>query len=172
MEDQGMSIFLRKQHTNCLYHVRSAWIYLSIYLNSISIILNCYSCKRKMFLQDYCFYLQLGILAHNQHITRKCSASQVSVRSRRDHHHNTCHWLSACYVPHTVHASLLALPPLIFTGLIKWDYLLSFSSGGKKVGLAQRCTISEWQNWDLKQSWLTQSQWGCFWLRLTDNTKY
>lgn len=152
MGAQGMFRFPRRQLTSCLYHVQSAWIYSSTYFNFTSMIINCYLCKMKMFLQDFCFYLQLGILAHKQLITRKCSGRQVSVRSRCDRHHNTYHWLGPCCVPDTVQAFSLASPPLIFTSLIKCDCLPSFCSGEKKVGLAQRCTISEWQNQDLKPS--------------------
>lgn len=50
------------------------------------------------------------------------------------------------------------MPPLIFHySLIKCDYLPLVSNGGEKVGLSQRFTISEWQNQDLKPSWLSVS---------------
>ena len=85
---------------------------------------------------------------------------------------NTSHWLSPCYVPHTIQASSLAMPPLVFHySLIKCDYLPSLSSGGEKMGLAQRFTISEWQNQDLKPSWLAQCQLRCFRLQLRETTQ-
>ena len=170
-----MSRFLKEQLTNCLHNMQSNWICLSSYLNFITIVTNCYLCpkgfRKKKISAAFTFSREIQL------ITNSSAGSAMSdiyplvpniiviIIPIIDRAPAVC--------PGTVQAASSVLTTLgLHCSLIKCDSWPSFSSGGERLGLALKCAVGAWHNWDLKQSWSSQCQSRCSRLSLKENTKH